>query len=281
MAGASAKDIKNRIKSVENTMQITRAMQLVATSKMRRAKERMENSKTFARISRSALMEMAGNCLEYDPYLAPGKDAVRCYIMIAGDRGLAGGFNSNVFKAYSAHSAGRKTVVLPIGKRAVDKCVHDHAVLLTDRYVRAEGLSVGVCHRIANDLSARFLNGEFDSLYIIYTDFLSMMSQEVVIDRLLPIRQEDTFESTRTVVSVYEPELPELLKTAVPDFIGGRIYAAVCDSFASEISARRNAMDSATKNAGEMVKDLTLKFNRARQGAITQEITEIIAGAEQ
>ncbi len=280
MAGSSMKAIKLRIKSVESTMQITKAMQLVATSKLRRAKERMENSKPYAAISRETLMEAVGQCdPEITPFMAHREIKKRCYVVIAGERGLAGGYNANVFKSLAAHAGDTPYCVLPVGKKAIDKYQHLHVPLLDDSLFHVDGLGVSACFRLAGQLIEGYQNGEYDELTLVYTTFQSMMSQEVRVEKLLPIEKPEK-EAERGVVTIYEPSPAEMLETVMPDFLAGRLYSAACDSFASEISARRNAMDSATKNAGEMISDLRLKFNRARQGAITQEITEIVAGAE-
>ena len=281
MAGASMKAIKLRIKSVESTMQITKAMQLVATSKLRRAKERMENSKPYAAISREAIMAAVAQCVDPQvPFVTPREVRNRCYVVIAGERGLAGGYNANVFKAVAAHAEGTPYCVLPLGRKAIDKFQHLGVPLLDDTIGHVEGLSVSRCYRLTQQLIEGYKRGDYDELVLVYTSFRSMMSQEVQVEQLLPI-QKPQDQLPRNVVTIYEPSPEEMLEKAVPDFLAGRLYSAVCDSFASEVSARRNAMDSATKNAGEMISGLRLKYNRARQGAITQEITEIVAGAEQ
>ena len=281
MAGSSMKAIKLRIKSVESTMQITKAMQLVATSKLRRAKERMENSKPYAQISKNAILDALIQCDGMDvPFVTPRPVKKRCYVVIAGERGLAGGYNANVFKAMAAHTGDTPYCVLPLGKKAIDKFQRLGVPLLNEQYEHVEGLSVSTCYHISTRLIEGYKNEEFDELHLVYTSFHSMMSQEVEILQLLPLIKPEQTEENRNVVTIYEPSPAEMLETVIPDFMAGRLYSAACDAFVSEVSARRNAMDSATKNAGEMISDLRLKFNRARQGAITQEITEIVAGAE-
>ena len=266
MAGTSMKDIKLRIRSVESTRQITKAMQLVATSKLRRAKERMENSKPYATVSREAVMAAVRSCAQQDtPFVAAHPDGRRCYVIIAGERGLAGGYNSNVFKAVAAHCGGVPACVLPIGRKAIEKYHREGAQLLSSDYSRVEGLG--------------FLDGQYSEIFLACTSFHSMMAQEAVIEQLLPV--EKTEQAEIASCTIYEPGAAETLQRIMPDFIAGRLYSALCDSFASEVAARRTAMDAATKNADAMISDLTLKYNRARQGAITQEITEIVAGAEE
>lgn len=282
MAGASMKDIKLRIKSVESTMQITKAMQLVATSKLRRAKERMESSKPYITISQEALSAAIASCDEANvPFVTPRAQLKRrCYVVIAGDRGLAGGYNANVFKAVAAHAEGCDYCVLPMGRKAVERFHRLGVPSLSDDHTRVEGMTVGACYKLAELLMEGYRSEAFDELWIVNTTFQSMMSQEAVVSRLLPV-EAPAAEAQPLSGTIYELSAAETLLQIIPDFLAGRLYSALCDAFASEVAARRTAMDSATKNAGEMISDLKLKFNRARQGAITQEITEIVAGAEQ
>ena len=282
MAATSMKDIKLRIKSVESTMQITKAMQLVATSKLRRAKERMETSRPYAEIARQAVTAAALSCDDPTvPYITLQNRQKDCYIIIAGERGLAGGYNNNLFKAQLSHAEGKEYCVLPIGRKAIEKYTRVGAELLSDEFAGVEGLSVSKCYKIAKMLLDKFKAGAFGNLYLVYTSFKTMMSQEVEIAQLLPLITDDSGLKAKPVSTVYDPGAAEVLEKIVPDYLAGTLYSAVCNSFLSEVASRRSAMDSATKNAGEMISDLRLKFNRARQGAITQEITEIVAGAEQ
>lgn len=275
------KDIKLRIKSVESTMQITKAMQLVATSKLRRAKERMENSKPYGAIAREAIVSAVESLEDKSvPYVAARPLRRRCYVVIAGERGLAGGYNSNVFKALSAHCGDTPYCVLPMGRKAIEKYARQGVELLCDSIARVEGVSVGRCYQLAQKLIEGYLGEKYDEIVLVYTSFKSMMTQEVRIEQLLPVPRPQAGEA-RAVSTLYEQDAAETLSRVMPDFLAGRIYGALCDSFVSEVAARRSAMDSATQNAGAMISDLTLRYNRARQGAITQEITEIVAGAEQ
>lgn len=282
MAGSSMKAIKLRIKSVESTMQITRAMQLVATSKLRRSKERMETSKPYADISREAIQAAVLACTDTSvPYVTARPVRRRCYIVIAGERGLAGGYNANIFKALAADAGETPYVVLPIGRKAIDKYQRMGVELLNTEHGHVEGLGVSACFKLVRQLTEGYLAEQFDELVLVYTNFVSMMSQEVRVERLLPVEKPDAPEADKRIVqTLYDPTPEETLMKAMPDYLAGRLYSAACDAFASEVAARRNAMDSATKNAGEMIDGLRLRYNRARQGAITQEITEIVAGAE-
>ena len=224
----------------------------------------------------TAVKDCADNTV---PFAAAREVKRRCYIVIAGDRGLAGGYNSNIFKAVAAHCGDIPFCVLPLGKKAVEKYQRAGIESLSNNYVRVEGMTVGCCYKLAKQIIEGYLNGAFDEVQLVYTSFKSMMTQDVMTEQLLPIEQTEPEE--QPVSTIYELEPAETLEAVMPDFLAGRIYSAICDSFASEVASRRSAMDSATKNAGEMISDLRLKYNRARQGAITQEITEIVAGAEQ
>ena len=281
MAGASMKDIKLRIKSVESTMQITKAMQLVATSKLRRAKEKMESSKPYASIARDAVHAAIASCTDETVAFVTGRSVKRrCYVIIAGDRGLAGGYNNNIFKAERlCREDGIPCCALPLGRKAIEHCRHDGIEILSEDFVRVEGTGVSSCFKMAKLLTEGYEQGDFDEVILVYTDFKSMLSQEVATEKLLPLDRPES--DGRAVSTIYEPEPADLLASVLPDFLAGRIYSAVCDSYASEVAARRNAMNSATTNAETMIADLRLRYNRARQGSITQEITEIVAGAEQ
>ena len=204
-----------------------------------------------------------------------------CYIMIAGDRGLAGGYNTNLFKTVAEHMDGKAVCVLPIGKKAVEYCAHRGLETVTDAYATAEDVSLGDCFSIARMLCGQFRKGAFDALYVGYTNFVSMLSQQPAVLKMLPIRYERReAKNTAESLTIYEPSSEAVYDAIVPEYVGGLLWGAIAESVASEQGARRTAMDAASKNAGDMIEDLSLKYNRARQGAITQEITEIVAGAE-
>lgn len=282
MAESSMKDIKLRIKSVESTMQITKAMQLVATSKMRRSKERMENSKPYLTLTSDAMSALAASFRSASsvPFVTPRASVKRrCYVVIAGDRGLAGGYNANVFKAVAAHSEGVECCVLPIGRKAIEKYQHIGIEVIDDSYFPVAGMPVPMCFKMAQKLVEGYHAGDFDEVFLVSTEFKSMMTQEVAVRQLLPI-QPDAGKADRVATTEYEPDPEAMLREIVPSVLGGMLYSAVSSAGASENAARRNAMDSATKNADSMISSLRLKYNRARQGSITQEITEIVAGAE-
>ena len=275
MAGASMNDIKARIKSVKGTMQITRAMELVATSKLRRAKERVEKTRAFSAVLKSAIAEiMCSEELSSSPY-TERREGKSLYIVIAGDRGLAGGYNANAFRL-AAEGLSEDDAVLPVGKRAVEYYRHRGAEIFSDSFVYADEVGVGEAMCIAESVSDRFLSGEIAEVKLVYTDFTSMLTQTPRCVGLLPLE----IEAEGTGSPEYDCDVEEMLGKIVPNYIGGVIYSALCESLASEQGARRTAMNAANKNASEMIDSLMLSFNRARQAVITQEITEIVSGAE-
>ena len=281
MAG-SMKDIKLRIKSVESTMQITKAMELVASSKMRRAKERVEHSRPSVETLHKTLTEIAAaDPRARNPYLRRAEIKKTLLIVIAGDRGLAGGYNSNVLR--QAQQEAGDVVVLPIGKRSAEYFVHHEVPLFTQEVLLAADITVGECFQLARRITEGYCKGEYDAVKICYTRFDSMMTQTASTMEVLPLSMEPTEEQkaeARRSQILYKPSSEEVFRAIIPEYVAGIVYGAVCESVASELAARRTAMDAATKNAGEMIDHLNLYYNRARQAAITQEITEIVAGAE-
>ena len=275
------KDIKLRIRSVEDTRQITKAMELVASSKLRRAKERAENSRPFFQALVDSLQDVARNSRGEDsPFTAARSVKKVCYVIVAGDRGLAGGYNNNVLKFARNEMEGKQFCVLPIGKKAHEYAQKRKLEVLSHDYFSCEDLDGQQAHQLGILLRDEFLKGSFDQLHLVYTTFRSMLSQEPVMMQLLPVEvKEQEKQSGVHPVTLYEPSAVQVFDAIIPEYLSGVVYGAVCDSFASEQAARRMAMDSASKNAGEMISDLSLKYNRARQAAITQEITEIVAGS--
>ena len=282
MAGVSMKEIKLRIKSMESTKQITKAMEMVASSKLRRAQERVQSSRPYFRILYDTLNTIANNTENFaSPYLEQRPVKKTCYVVIGGDRGLAGGYNANVFKMAWGKMENRSCCVVPIGKKTVEFFHRRGAEILTDLYAEAADEHVGDCFSMAKMLSSGYLNGEFDEVYVIYTEFVSILSQTPTALKLLPLEYTPMPGDTQSdCETLYEPDSESVFEAIIPEYLGGVIYGALCEAVTSEYGARRTAMEAATSNAEEMIADLSLKYNRARQGAITQEITEIVAGAE-
>ncbi|MBQ4159778.1 MAG: ATP synthase F1 subunit gamma [Clostridia bacterium] len=279
MAGASMKDIKLRIKSVQSTRQITKAMELVASSKLRKAKERVERARPFFEILGDTLDRIAANSRDFaSVYTKPREVKKACFVVIAGDRGLAGGYNSNVLKAVEAQAGDTPYCVLPIGKKTMEYFTRRNAEILSDAFLLAADISIADCDRIGHMLADGFANGDFDALYIVYTKFVSMLSQVPQLEQMLPILPKESEGKSRELM-ICEPSPEAAFASIVPQYITGMVYGGVAEAQASESAARRTAMESATKNAGEMIDSLSLEYNRARQAAITQEITEIVSGS--
>lgn len=269
---SNAKQLKSRIRSVDSTMHITKAMELVASSKLRRATARMEAARPYFSAMTSAMSKLA----RADSVYSTAREVKKtCFVVVAGDRGLAGGYNSNIYKLLKSEAAGKDAVVIPIGKRAADHVSH-RGYASPKKYLSVEGMTLADCVEAGFLIKDMYLGGEIDEAYIIYTKFNSMLSFEPTVKKILPLQKSEN-ESSGYVL--FEPSTEDVLDTVIPEYISGIVCGAVRESFASELSARRAAMDNASKNAAEMIENLELKYNRARQSAITQEITEIIGGS--
>ena len=280
MAGVSTKEIKNRIRSMESTKQITKAMEMVAASKLRHAQARVLNSRPYFEILYTAITDIVNSNQDFSsPYLVKRDVKKSLYVVIAGDRGLAGGYNSNILKLVAAEMEGKEATVLPIGKKAVDYFRTHKVPLLTEQYATAADISIGDCFSIAKQLSKAYRNKQYDEIIIGYTNFVSVLSQTPATLRMLPLLQETDTARANSSDILYEPDSTQVFEAIVPEYLGGILYGALCESRAAEQAARRTAMDAATQNADDMIADLSLKFNQARQAAITQEITEIVAGS--
>ena len=272
-------DIKARMKSVQSTMQITKAMELVATSKLRRAKERVENSRFFHEVLADAIdavrnTEEAGKSV----WGREREEKKTLFIVMAGDRGLAGGYNANIFRLTEKLAQDKNALYLPIGKKALDYYRHKELPLYGEAPEYISDLHVGDALALGAGICEGFRAGEIDAAVLVYTNFVSMISQVPVYKKMLPLSEPEG--KGKKGAPSFEGEAEEILDRIVPDYVGGLIYAAVCEALASESGARRSAMNAANKNAGEMIDSLMLSYNRARQSVITQEITEIVSGAE-
>ena len=267
----NAKQLKQRIRSVDSTMHITKAMELVASSKLRRATENMEASRPYFAALTEAMNQLSAAESEFTKQ---SKNARPCYIVIAGDRGLAGGYNNNVYKLLKAETDGKSACLVTIGKR-VSEYAARRGYDIIKSYPSTENMTLADAAALGAELKDKFAKGEIDGLYVIFTKYHTMLSQEPTTKKLLPL--DECEKPTR--YTLFEPSSGAVLSAVIPEYISGMTYGAVCESFASELSARRTAMDSASKNAAEMIDALGLRYNRARQSAITQEITEIIGGS--
>ena len=281
MAGVSTKDIKQRIRSMESTRQITRAMEMVAASKLRRAQDRIRDSRPYFEILYGTIAHIACTRPDFSsPYLTRREGKRVCCIVIAGDRGLAGGYNNNVFKLVQQEMEGKELSVLPMGKRAVEHFRSRGVPIFTEAYGEAADVSIGDCFSLSKQLAKAYLAGELDEICVAFTNFVSVLTQTPAVLPLLPLSLTASSRPQPEAAALYEPDPQTVFDAIIPEYLGGVVYGALCESVASELAARRTAMDAATKNADEMIGNLNLQFNRARQGAITQETTEIVAGAE-
>ena len=265
--GADIKKLRGRIKSIDSTLHLTKAMGLVASSKIKRATDAMLKGREYESAIHDAISALtASNECRMSPYMEKRDTQKLCLIVIAGDRGLAGGYNANIFRFAKEYEP---ECVFAIGKRACEKYGKELKL--------AEDFSYEDAAAMAGEICRRFCEGEFDKVGIICTKYLSIMSQEARVKWILPLERS---EGSSGYSVLFEPDEMTILNAAIFEYLAARIVAAVRESYASEVAARRFAMDSAGKNAQQMLDDLQLKYNRARQGAITQEITEIVAGSD-
>lgn len=272
MAGVSAKSIKNRIRSMESTRQITRAMELVAASKLRKAQNQAITTRPYYTCLYETINRIAEENSEiHSPFMTERETGKTLCIVIAGDRGLSGGYNSNVLKPLDPQNA-----VWPIGKKAVEYCLARSMDVISGAYVSAEKLDSEDCFRMAGDICREYLAGRFSRIELRFTNFVSVLTQTPATLQLLPLQHMGGKRVDSDML--YEPDPETVLSAIIPEYLGGVIYGALCESRASEQAARRGAMDAATQNADTMIEDLSLQLNRARQAAITREITEIVAG---
>ena len=278
MAGASMNDIKSRMKSVQSTMQITKAMELVATSKLRRAKERAERSRPYYDTLSDAIsaIRTVGDAKD-SCFFSPESERT-LFVVIAGDRGLAGGYNANIFRMTEELARDKDAIFLPVGKKALEYYKHRGREIFSEDFGFVAEVGVGDAFDLSSMISSAYAEGKFGKVLLVYTKFVSMMSQLPVYEELLPF--DSAPSEKKALEPIVEEDTEEMLSRIVPYYIGGIIYSAVCESLASESGARRSAMNAANKNAEEMINTLTLKYNRARQAIITQEITEIVSGAQ-
>lgn len=264
MAG-NTKELRIRIKSVTSTLQLTKAMGLVASSKIRRANEGMFKAREYTVSLEKAIASLtASSECSKSPFMRQGESGRTRLIVIAGDRGLAGGYNSNVFKLAAEFP---NAEIIPIGKRACERFGKE--INSSEKYYFSDAYS------LADTLCKDFSEEKFDRLGILYTKYISVMANEATVKWILPFQRSESGDPS----VIFEPDHLTVLNQVAREYVAGLLIAAIRESFASEVAARRMAMDSAGKNAKQMIEDLKLEYNRARQGAITQEITEIVAGS--
>ena len=284
---AGAKEIRNKIGSVKNTQKITSAMEMVAASKMRRAQERMSASRPYAETMRKVIGHIAQGNLEYKhPYLIEREDKRVGYIVVSTDRGLCGGLNINLFKAalndmkqWSAKGA--KVDLALIGSKASNFFERHGAKVKAHVSGLGDNPSVNDLIGSVKVMLKAYDNGEIDRLYLVYNKFVNTMVQQPKVDQLLPlpVTEDSKLAKKHHWDYLYEPDPKQLLDTLLIRYVESQVYQGVVENLASEQAARMVAMQAATDNAGNLINDLQLVYNKARQASITQELTEIVSGA--
>ncbi|WP_299563634.1 F0F1 ATP synthase subunit gamma [uncultured Sulfitobacter sp.] len=289
---ANLKDLKNRISSVKSTRKITKAMQMVAAAKLRRAQEAAEMSRPYTERFNAVMASLAASVGESDsaPKLlsGTGKQDVHLLIVMTSERGLCGGFNANIAKKARAFARdllanGKEVKILTVGKKGRDQMKRDYGkyfvghVDLTD----VKRVSYPDAQGIAKDVLGRFDAGDFDVATLFYAEFVNVVSQIPQAKQIIPAKFEaDENDDTAATLFDYEPSEEAILADLLPRGVATAIFSALLENGASEQGARMSAMDNATRNAGEMIEDLTVEYNRSRQAVITNELIEIISGAE-
>jgi len=280
---ASLKDIQDRINSTSKTKQITKAMEMVSASKLSKAEENAKRYSSYSDKIQEVIANIASNNTDVSHPMLERREVKKTgYIVVTADSGLAGAYNSNVLRKLhqtieERHKSTDEYAVIAIGRMGADFCrkrnmpVADTVIGLQDQPQYAE------IRAIASNAVQMYEDEEIDELIIIYNQFVSAISQVVQMDTLVPISNIESVKATSTYE--YEPDEEQILKVLLPQYAESLVYGALLDAKASEHAARMTAMKSATDNADELIDELTLSFNRARQAAITQEITEIVGGA--
>ena len=285
------KDLKNRIESVKNTRKITKAMQMVAAAKLRRAQEAAEASRPYSERFNSVLASLAASVgsAEGAPLLlrGTGKQDVHLLIVMTAERGLCGGFNSNIAKLAKNHaaeliSAGKQVKVITVGKKGRDALKRELGGYFIEHVDLSEFKSIKYLNAqsIAKGILARFDDSEYDVATIFYSKFVNVVSQIPTAQQIIPASFDEDSSSANQTVYDYEPDEETILADLLPRGVATQIFSALLENGASEQGARMSAMDNATRNAGEMIDKLTIEFNRSRQAVITNELIEIISGAE-
>ena len=291
---ANLKEVKNRISSVKSTQQITKAMKMVAAAKLKRAQDKITQMRPYSeRLSKVIQNVSAGISEDVENlYARPSNGGRVLLVVITSDRGLCGGFNSNVFKAtqqlisekYSEELADEELYIMPIGKKSYEYFKKRDFLLVDSYYEIFSGLSFDKARDAAEFAMDEFLSQRFDKVEIIYNQFKNVATQVVTAEQFLPVKQDDTASEAsakgNVVDYIYEPSEEFIFQEVVPKSLKIQFYKTILESNAAEHGARMTAMDKATDNAGELLKELRLTYNRTRQAAITKEILEIVGGAE-
>ena len=288
---ANLKDLKNRIESVKNTRKITKAMQMVAAAKLRRAQEAAEQSRPYTERFNAVMAGLAASVGGSDsaPKLlsGTGKDDVHLLVVMTSERGLCGGFNTNIAKKARGHAesllaAGKTVKILTVGKKGRDSMKRDFGQYYVGHVDLSDVKRLGYVNAqdIASDVLSRFDASEFDVATLFYAKFLNVVTQIPTAQQIIPAAFEQEEDAEAATLYDYEPSEEAILADLLPRAVATAIFSALLENAASEQGSRMSAMDNATRNAGDMIDKLTIQYNRSRQAVITNELIEIISGAE-
>jgi F-type H+-transporting ATPase subunit gamma len=276
-------DIRRRIRSVKNTQQLTKAMKTVSAAKLRRAQERVMSARPYANQLRHVLADLAGRVENIEHPLLEVRPEKRILVLVVtADRGLCGGFNSNLTKAaqnFLRQHAGDDVRLFAAGRKGRDFFRRRNANIVSEYTNFFSKLDVGHARDIATQLVDLYSKAEIDAVYITYNEFKSVIQQRIVVEKLLPLGSGDLKERQSGVDYIFEQPAQEIFNRLLPRYVEIEVYRALLESVAAEHGARMAAMDTATRNAGDMIESLTLNMNRVRQAAITREIIEVVSGA--
>jgi len=282
---SGAKEIRGKIKSIKNTQKITKAMEMVAASKMRKAQERMRASRPYAEKMRNVIAHLSQAHAEIKhPYMIEREVKRVGYIVVTSDRGLCGGLNVNLFKKTINdmkvhHDNGVEIDVVAIGRKAVDYFKRQNANMIAEASQIGDKPSIDSLIGSVKVMLDAFTEGKIDALYLVSNEFVNSMTQNPGVQQLLPVSGSDDTELKHHWDYIYEPDSKEILDGLLMRFVESQVYQGVVENIACEMSARMVAMKAATDNAGDIISNLETVYNKARQAAITQEISEIVAGA--
>lgn len=285
MAGAGVKDLKRRIRSIKSTQQITKAMKMVAAAKLRRAQERAEASRPYTETLKGTLARLVGVSSDVEhPLLAKREDVLKVgYIVVTADRGLCGGYNTNIIRVTTDTIAADERKpdrgIIAVGRKSRD-FFRKRGGIEAEFINLGDKISYADAREIAQYVINAYENEEFDEIYLVYARFINALRQVPTVVKILPIEPPEAAADERHVEYIYEPSAESILVNLLPRYVGSQIYHAMLEGKASEQGARMTAMGNASENAGEIIDNLTLRMNKVRQAAITDEILDIVGGAE-
>jgi F-type H+-transporting ATPase subunit gamma len=283
---AQIREIKTRIKSVKNISQITKAMKMVATARLKRAQQRILGARPYAQRMADVMKNLASKAgEEIHPLLSVREEGKSALVVITADRGLCGSFNTNILRQAQAYlRENPDTVLLTVGKKGRDFFKRRHFAIRREWLGAFPRVPMETVLEMRDEIEAMFVTEKFKSVGVLYTEFQSVLQQKATLNRLLPIKvQELTGEGKKADAAAsdyeFEPDIETIMEKLISQYLATQLHRFLLESFSSEMASKRNAMESASKNASEMISKLTLEFNRARQAMITKELAEIVGGA--